>query len=228
MLRMLLPPLRPSRGCGTSRLGRPHCAGARPGSASCLGTRGAGPFGTCSLPRARRWGRAGALLRELESCPEPAPGVAVGAARAHKRRGARGAAGGSKAARLSRSPQSWGPDPHSHAPGSGLSASPPTLRRAGKAKSTGHGGDGRRSAAARQERVRALADTRDVLRVGGRSARPGRAPHPLPPGHAGPARGLQPRGGEARQRAPHPAAGDCAPSHTHTRPAADKGVLCFL
>lgn len=125
MLRMLLPPLRPSRGCGTSRLGRPHCAGARPGSASCLGTRGAGPFGTCSLPRARRWGRAGALLRELETCPEPAPGVAVGAARAHKRRGARGTAGGSKAARLSRSPQSWGPDPHSHAPGSGLSASPP-------------------------------------------------------------------------------------------------------
>lgn len=42
MLRMLLPPLRPSRGCGTSRLGWSHCAGARRAAppASALVARG--------------------------------------------------------------------------------------------------------------------------------------------------------------------------------------------
>lgn len=60
MPRMLLPPLGPSRGCGTSRLGRPHCAGVRPGRASRFGARGAGPAGTCSTPSALPWGRAGA------------------------------------------------------------------------------------------------------------------------------------------------------------------------
>lgn len=190
MLRMLLPPLRPSRGCGTSRLGRPHCAGARPGSASCLGTRGAGPFGTCSLPRARRWGRAGALLRELETCPEPAPGVAVGAARAHKRRGARGTAGGSKAARLSRSPQSWGPDPHSHAPGSGLSASPPAESRESKV----HGPRRRRQAKRRGRAGAGAGPGRHAGRAqGGRKVSPAR-PSASPPSPG-------PRGARARAAA---------------------------
>lgn len=68
----------------------------------------------------------------------------------------------------------------------------PALRRAGKAKSTGHGGDGRRSAAARQERVRALADTRDVLRVGEGQPGPAVRLTPSPRATPGPRAGCNP------------------------------------
>lgn len=47
--------------------GGPHCASASPGRAHCLGARGAGPAGTCSLPGAPRCDQGGTQLRESET-----------------------------------------------------------------------------------------------------------------------------------------------------------------
>lgn len=81
MPRMLLPPLRPSRGCGTSRLGRPHCAGARRAAPPVSALTGPGLLGLGVL----RTRGAGARLARGCRSPRPAPGlsprVKAGAAR---------------------------------------------------------------------------------------------------------------------------------------------------
>lgn len=123
-------------------------------------------------------------------------------------------------------PSVVGPNSHAHAPGSGSPVSRPA--ESPESEVTGRGGGGGRggqlSATAQPEpvRVRPTVWTDSGLEKG----RPGPAERRTPFLWA--TRGLQPRNSEARPRAPHPAARDCAPSHTHTCPVADKGVLCFL
>lgn len=121
MPRMPLPPLRPSRGCGTSRLGQPNCAGARPGRASCLGARGEGPAGTCSFLGAPRWALAGGA-GVGSPAPGPAPRVKAGVVQAHEGRWPMWGSGRMKGgpAELGGAPQSRGPDLDAHALRSGL------------------------------------------------------------------------------------------------------------
>lgn len=187
--------------------------------ASVLAARG--PLGLVVFPARRAGAGLACGCGSRRAAREPAPRVKAGAARAHE---GRGAARGGGRAQSGQAEQDGAPRPgaRTRTPTPWVPARPlPALPRAQKAKSTGHGGGGR-SSATRLEPVRVLADPRGVDGVGGRSAPPSRASHPLPPGPRG---GCSPGAGEALPRAPHPLTGRRL---THTRPGADKGVLCLL